>query len=108
MQKTGVNTYKCVKDEIVQIRFFCNPSRENVNIRRSFDGKNFITVSTNSIQFAMDASNVTLTLQYAFIMDGSCLNQVLVVDNNPPSNDDRVTASALGGGTDLKTFRFKL
>jgi hypothetical protein len=107
MRKTAANTYKCVEGELVQIRFFCNPSRENVNIRRSFDGKNFITVSTNSIQFVMGSGNITLTLQYAFILGGTCLNQILVVDNSP-TGDDRITASASGGGTDLLTFRFRL
>jgi hypothetical protein len=107
MQKIAVNTYQCVLGELVQIRFFCNPSRENVNIRRSFDGINFITVSTNSIQLVMGDQDVILTLQYAFIMDGSCLNQVLVVDNSP-TGDDRVTVKKAGGGTALKTFRFQI
>jgi hypothetical protein len=106
MKKIGVNEYKCAKGELIQIRFFCNPSRENVNIRRSFDGTNFITVSTNSIQFVMDSEDVVVDLQYAFILAGTCLNQVLVVSNSP-SGDDRVTAGAGGGGMDFMTFQFR-
>ncbi len=107
MKKIGVNKYQCVKGELIQIRFFCTPSRENVNIRRSFDGTSFITVSTNSIQFVMGTDIVVLSIQYAFILTGSCLNQVLVVENTP-TKDDRVTAVKTGGGTTVKTFRFEL
>ena len=106
MKKTGVNEYQCVEGEPIQIRFFCNPSRENVNIRRSFDGTNFITVSTNSIQFVMGKDDIVLDLQYAFIVTGSCLNQVTVVSNSP-TKDDRVMANASGGGTDFQNFLFK-
>ena len=108
MLKTGTaGVYKCTQGELIQIRFFCNPSRENVNIRRSFDGVNFLTVATNSIQFVVGSSDVTLDLQFAFILKGSCLNQILVVTNSPTS-DDRVTASANGGDTDFLTLQFIL
>jgi len=105
MKIIDVNKYQCKEGELVQIRFFCNPSRENVNIRRSFDGTNFITVSTNSIQFVMGKEAVVLTLQYAFIFAGTCLNQVLVVENSP-TGDDRITAGGEDGDTDLRTFTF--
>ena len=107
MQKTGVNEYKCATGELIEIKFFCNPSRENVNIRRSFDGHNFVTVPTNSIQIVMGTVTIDLSIQYAFILKGTCLNLIRVVDN-APNNEDRVTARANGGRTDLKTFRFTL
>ncbi len=105
MKRTSPGKYKTAAGELIQIRFFCTPSRENVNIRRSFDGKNFITVNTNSIQFPMENKKIVLNVQYAFILTGSCLNQILTVDN-PPNNDDRITAQAVGGGTDLITLIF--
>jgi hypothetical protein len=107
MKITGVNKYKCVQGELVQIRFFCNPSRQNVNIRQSFDGKSFVTITTNSIQFVMGTAKVVLTLQYAYIFAGTCLNQVLLVENSP-TGDDRVASSGGDGDTDLKTFTFNV
>lgn len=106
MKRTGPGKYKCANGELIQIRFFCLPSRENVNIRRSFDGVNFLTVNTNSIQLQMGTAEIVLTIQYAFIYAGTCMNQVLTVAN-PPNNDDRITAQAGDGGTDLLTFVFK-
>lgn len=98
--------YKCSEGELIQIRFFCIPQRENVNIRSSFDGVNFVTVTTNSIQFLMGNSKVTLRLQYAFINAGSCLNQILVVDDSP-TGDDRITTGAGAGGMDFIALIFK-
>jgi hypothetical protein len=107
MQITDVNEYKCVVGELVQIRFFCTPHRENVRIRRSFDGNHFDDITTNSIQFVMGSNRIVLTIQYAFLLTGSCLNQILVVDNSP-TKDDRVMANAVGADTDLQNFIFNI
>lgn len=105
MQITNPGEYRCDRDELIQIRFFCSPQRSNVIIRQSFDGVNFTDV-TNSVQFSMGTRQVTLRLQYGFVLTGSCINQILVVDNSP-SGDDRITTQASGGNSDFITLIFR-
>jgi hypothetical protein len=107
MRKITAGEYQCIPNELIQVRFFCSPSRQNVFIRESLDGIHFSPVNTNSIQLMMGTSQITLSLQYAFISQGTCLNQILVVNNNPTTKDDRITTSGSGGSTDLITLIFK-
>jgi hypothetical protein len=98
--------YDCREGELIQIRFFCSPNRNNVQIRHLISNQNRPIIKTNSFQFLMGDSQVTVVFQYAFLLTGSCLNQVLVVENSP-TGDDRITAQAIGGATDTIGFIFK-
>ncbi len=98
--------YKCVEGELIQIRFFCSPDRKNVRIRHLISKDNRPIISTNSFQVLMGKSQITVVLQYAFVSTGTCLNQVLKVDNSP-TGDDRITAQAIGTGVDILGFIFK-
>jgi hypothetical protein len=112
MEIIDVNTYQCEPGEPVEIKFFCIPSRSNVRIRVSLTGAGGfqdLDETETSYRFLMGNHDKIVTFQYGFINPGSCLNQIKVVTNNPPTNDDRVTArGTFPGDTDLKTFTFKI
>lgn len=105
MKRLKAGKYECKPNELIEIRFFCVPDRANVHIRASNDGVHYSNVLNNSIRFMFQNTQITLWLQFAFLNAGTCLNQVVVVDNTP-TKDDRITAMGQGGDTDAKILLF--
>ena len=109
MKRLMANQYRCQPEEEVRIDFFCIPDRANVGIRVRFGTGSFewLDEDTDFIRFTMNAPNITLRIQYAFINRGTCDNVITVVENMP-SNRDVITAEGGNGDTDFKTLRFRL
>ena len=106
MIRNSAGDYTCDRGELIEIRFFCVPSRANLHIRVSNDGINYSNMPNNSIRFMFDRTETTIWLQYAFLNQGTCVNQIIPVSNTP-SKDDRITAMATAGRTDTKILVFR-
>jgi hypothetical protein len=72
MKKTGDNEFTCEKDERIWIRFTGFPERNNVNIRQSWDAGHLQPVSGDFISFKMETTKRQLTLEFDFVIQGSC------------------------------------
>ena len=86
MQKTGDNEYKCDPSEWIQINFTAFPSRENVNIKKSWDDEPLQDVNQNFIRKKFNGSKMKLTISFSFILHGKC--DIEITGNNGVVDND--------------------